>query len=104
LKILDIDQASTTFKASMLEIEESLETWPQLGSAVMLGGAVITDAARRILLGQLQGSGRFYIDLETLLQREFAMRLSKPGILSKCSQHVTVLILPRFTCPPPMQR
>jgi hypothetical protein len=79
LKILDINQASTTIKASMLEIEETLETWPQLGSAVMLGGAVITDTARRILLGQLQGSGRFYIDLEALVKRECAVTLSEPA-------------------------
>ena len=74
LKILDMSQVSATTKASMLEIEETLETWPQLGSAVMLGGAVITDTARRILLGHLQGSGRFYIDLETLVQLDLAAR------------------------------
>jgi Dinucleotide-utilizing enzymes involved in molybdopterin and thiamine biosynthesis family 1 len=78
LKILDVGQVSATTKASMLEIEETLETWPQLGSAVTLGGAVITDTARRILLGHLQNSGRFYIDLETLVQDQCAFTLSKP--------------------------
>ena len=78
LKILDVGQVSATTKASMLEIEETLETWPQLGSAVTLGGAVITDTARRILLGHLQNSGRFYIDLETLVQDQCAITLSKP--------------------------
>ena len=78
LKILDAAQVSATTKASMLEIEETLETWPQLGSAVMLGGAVITDTARRILLGHLHDSGRFYIDLETLVQDQCAVTLSNP--------------------------
>ena len=78
LKILDMNQVSTSMKASMLEIEETLETWPQLGSAVTLGGAVMTDTARRILLGHLQGSGRFYIDLETLVHRQCAVPLSEP--------------------------
>ena len=78
LSILDVNQVSTTIKASMLEIDETIETWPQLGSAVALGGAVITDTARRILLGHLQGSGRFYIDLETLVQRQCAVTLSEP--------------------------
>ena len=78
LKILDVGQVSAATKASMLEIEETLETWPQLGSAVTLGGAVITDTARRILLGNLQKSGRFYIDLETLVQDQCAVTPSKP--------------------------
>ena len=71
-------QISATTKASMLEIEETLETWPQLGSAVTLGGAVITDTARRILLGHLQNSGRFYIDLGSLVQDQCAVTLSEP--------------------------
>jgi ThiF family len=79
LKILDANQVSTATKASMLEIGESLETWPQLGSAVTLGGAVITDTARRILLGHLQCSGRFYIDLEALVQGQCAVTLSEPA-------------------------
>jgi hypothetical protein len=30
-----------------------VHTWPQLASGVTLGAAVITDTARRILLGKL---------------------------------------------------
>lgn len=72
LKILDMNQVSTTIKASMLEIEETLETWPQLGSAVTLGGAVITDTARRILLGHF---ARF---------RAFLYRPGSAGATSVC--------------------
>jgi hypothetical protein len=54
--------------ATLVEVQETVETWPQLGSAVTLGGAVTTDVARRVLLGQLTRSGRFYVDLEALIR------------------------------------
>src|SRR4051794_40881966 len=52
--------------ASMIEVRESLSTWPQLASEVALGGAMVANAARRIALGQFSGSGRFYADLDEL--------------------------------------
>src|SRR5262249_24523483 len=68
LKILDPSRLSPQIQASMVEIQETVETWPQLGSAVTLGGGLTTDVARRLLLGQLTRSGRFYVDLEELVQ------------------------------------
>lgn len=66
LKVLGIEQASVRLKASMLEIGQSVSTWPQLASAVAMGGGVAADIARRILLDQHQESGRFYIDLDAM--------------------------------------
>jgi len=54
-------------RASLLEVQQSISTWPQLASAIMLGSAVATNAARRILLGSLTTSGRFRIDLDALV-------------------------------------
>jgi len=54
--------------ASFLDISVALRTWPQLASAVALSSAVNTDAARRILLGQLTESGRFFVDLENIVK------------------------------------
>jgi molybdopterin/thiamine biosynthesis adenylyltransferase/nitroreductase len=62
LRILGAERISTRAKASLVEIGETLSTWPQLGSAVTLGGAVVTDVARRLLLGELSASGRFYVE------------------------------------------
>ena len=45
----------------------SISTWPQLASSVIMGAGVTTDVARRILLNQLQISGRFYVDVENLI-------------------------------------
>lgn len=68
LKMIGAEQISTRLKASMLEVEQTLNTWPQLASSVQLGGAATTDICRRMLLKQLNISGRFYIDLEELVK------------------------------------
>jgi hypothetical protein len=65
---LGIDRMSPAMAASLCEVKESISTWPQLGSSVVLGGALVADAARRIFLGELGGSGRFYVDLDQLVR------------------------------------
>lgn len=68
LGIIGLSTASTRLKASMLEIEQSIVTWPQLASDVTLGGAAICDATRRLLLGSPVASGRYYLDLASIGQ------------------------------------
>ncbi|MBE9585895.1 Rv1355c family protein [Mucilaginibacter sp. JRF] len=70
LRMIGADTISTRLKASMLEVEQSINTWPQLASSVTLGGALTTDVCRRILLDQYHESGRYYIDLEDLVKDE----------------------------------
>lgn len=70
LRMIGADTISTRMKASMLEVEQSINTWPQLASSVTLGGALTTDVCRRILLDQYHESGRYYIDLEELVKDE----------------------------------
>jgi molybdopterin/thiamine biosynthesis adenylyltransferase len=67
LQMLGIENISLRAKASMVEVEQSINTWPQLASSVTLGGAVGADVCRRILLDQFHQSGRYYIDLEGLI-------------------------------------
>lgn len=67
LPISGLDTLSPRMKASMVEIETSLTTWPQLASAVQLGGALTADTCRRIFLDQFRLSGRYHIDLEELI-------------------------------------
>lgn len=66
--IIGLDTMSVRMKASMLEIESTVGTWPQLASAVMLGGALVAEIHRRIALGQFTSSGRWYIDPEEILR------------------------------------
>ena len=64
LAIIGADTMSTRMRASLLEIDQTISTWPQLASSVAMGGAVAADVARRILLGLHTESGRFFVDVE----------------------------------------
>ena len=67
LPIVGIETMSVRLKASAVEIGKTISTWPQLASAVTLGGGMTADVCRRVLLDQLHVSGRFFIDLEDLI-------------------------------------
>ncbi len=65
--ILGLDTLSKRMKASMLEIESTVTTWPQLATSVVLGGALGGDVCRRIALGTFTASGRWFVDPESLM-------------------------------------
>ena len=67
LAIVGADTISVRAKASMLEIGETITTWPQLASAVTLGGGITADVVRRIFLNQYRESGRYHVDVEELI-------------------------------------
>jgi len=67
LKIVDAKNSSLRGQLSLIEVGQSISTWPQLASAVTLGGGVVTDVCRRILLDQYNESGRYYVDLEKII-------------------------------------
>jgi hypothetical protein len=67
LRMVGAESISTRLKASMIEVEQSINTWPQLASSVVLGGAITTDVCRRIFLDQYHESGRYYIDIDELV-------------------------------------
>lgn len=68
--LVDYPSASERARKSYAEIGKTITTWPQLASAVALGGAMMTDSARRILLNQPLKSGRYYVDLEELIGKD----------------------------------
>ena len=65
--IVDLEQISHRAKLSLSEIGKSIRTWPQLASSVYLGASSTTFVVRKILLEEHMESGRYYIDLEELL-------------------------------------
>ncbi|MEU7011471.1 ThiF family adenylyltransferase [Streptomyces sp. NPDC046332] len=67
LTIVDERRLSPAMTDAITRVGRSLSSWPQLASGVMLGAALITDTARRILLGEALQSGRHSIDLHTLV-------------------------------------
>ena len=66
--IIGINTISERLKKSFTEIGQTITTWPQLASSVVLGGAVTCDVSRRILLNQLHLSGRFFVNLNELIK------------------------------------
>ncbi|MFE2887241.1 ThiF family adenylyltransferase [Streptomyces sp. NPDC059272] len=67
LTIVDERRLSPAMTDALTRVGNSLSSWPQLASGVMLGSALIADTARRILLGEPLPSGRHSIDLPTLV-------------------------------------
>jgi nitroreductase len=67
LPISGVETLSPRMKASVMELGQTLGSWPQLATSVVLGGALAGDAVRRIALGQLSASGRWFIDLDELI-------------------------------------
>lgn len=68
LRILGPDALRGRLSASLLEVDQTTTSWPQLASGTMLGGAITTDVGRRILLGEHRSSGRYFVDLESIVR------------------------------------
>lgn len=67
IRILDAAGLSDRTAASMVEIGETLSSWPQLAGDVQLGGATVAAAVRRIALGGKLPSGRTRVDVDQQL-------------------------------------
>nr|WP_245719964.1 Rv1355c family protein [Nocardia uniformis] len=67
IRILDGRNLSDKLAASMVEIGETLNSWPQFGGEVQLGGATVAAAVRRVGLGQKLPSGRTRVDIDRCL-------------------------------------
>ena len=68
LQIIGADRLSDRSAASMIEIDRTVSTWPQLAGEVVSGGAHAAVAVRRILLGQRCPSGRYQVDIDRVLE------------------------------------
>jgi molybdopterin/thiamine biosynthesis adenylyltransferase len=75
LRYLEAERLSPRGAASLIEIDRSLSTWPQLASDVVLGASALAEAVRRIGLGEELRSGRTRIDIGWALDQ-----LDDPGM------------------------
>ncbi|MEM7117918.1 MAG: hypothetical protein AAF614_36140, partial [Chloroflexota bacterium] len=100
LPILGIDTISTRLAASLVEIEKTISTWPQLSEDVTLGGAVMTAAVRRLALGQPLTSGRRFLDMGAFLEKEAPITLAEPAATEICPSPALETGLPPSTFPP----
>lgn len=69
-RIIGFENLSEPMKRSVAEMNKTIVGWPQLASAVTLGGAMITDVSRKILLEQFTDSGRYFVDFDDLFKKE----------------------------------
>jgi molybdopterin/thiamine biosynthesis adenylyltransferase len=67
LEILGERTLSPRLRASFVEIDQQIKTWPQLGSAVGHGAGAVAEVVRRLGLGELVSSGRYFDDLDLIL-------------------------------------
>ncbi len=69
LRFLEAEQLSPRGAASLVEIDRTLSTWPQVSGHVVLGATAISEAVRRIGLGEDLRSGRIRLDVGSALNR-----------------------------------
>lgn len=87
LRFLDVSRSSARGAASMLEVNTTLTTWPQLAGEVILGATSIVEAVRRIGLGEDLPSGRARIDVAAALDE-----LSSPEIPAEVSSPTAAVL------------
>lgn len=63
LRYDEAERVSPRTAASLIEIDRSLSTWPQLASDVIVGASAMAEAVRRIGLSENLRSGRCRIDI-----------------------------------------
>ena len=83
LSYLDGSRLSARMAASLVEVDRSISTWPQLAGEVTLGAAAIVEAVRRIGLGEPLKSGRVRIDIGQALDR-----LADPAVDAAVTQAI----------------
>jgi len=69
LRFLEARHLSPRGAASLLEIDRTLSTWPQVSGDVTAGAPAIAEAVRRIGLGERLPSGRIRLDISCALDR-----------------------------------
>lgn len=69
-QIIGMENVSSAMKQSLVNMNKTIIGWPQLASAVTLGGAMVTDTCRKILLDRFRASGRFFIDFDEIIKEK----------------------------------
>lgn len=91
--MVGVETMSSRIKASALEVGQTITTWPQLASSVILGGAVSGDVCRRICLNQLTISGRFYVDLEEIIEEPKTIESKKQMVYPALTKETMISLV-----------
>jgi len=82
LRFLEAEEMSPRVLASVVEIDHTLSTWPQVSGEVALGAVAIAEAVGRIGLGRDLRSGRTRIDVGSTLDRLDEPKMATRGASS----------------------
>ncbi len=72
-RILDIPKLSLRGQTSLVELQKSITTWPQLATDVIAGGAIAAQIVKHILLGAPIQSGRGRLDIMEHYEKQFQL-------------------------------
>ncbi len=99
MRILQTADLSARLAASMVEIDHTVSTWPQLAGDVALGAATVAAAVRRFGRGGVLASGRVRIDLDQIFDGLDANPTAVPSpVLDQQARH-SVGVHPSGTTP-----
>lgn len=96
MRMVGSETLSLRMKASMLEVEQSVASWPQLASSVVMGGGAVGELARKILLDENVASGRFYFDVEHIIGQEMPKSDFVPTVPAPFSMDEAVNVAETF--------
>jgi hypothetical protein len=92
MRILQTAELSARMAASVVEIDRTVTTWPQLGGDVQLGAATVAAAVRRFGRGEPLPSGRIRIDLDSALDTLSAATGQPAAVSSPVGVDLTVRV------------
>jgi hypothetical protein len=82
LRHLEAEQIASRTAASLIEIDRTLSTWPQVASDVVIGASAIAEAVRRIGSNQPLRSGRCRVDIGRALDQLLDPEIAQPDVAS----------------------
>lgn len=80
MRLVDVAGLTARAAASLLEVGQSLATWPQLAGDVTLGAGGVAEAVRRIGLAEPLASGRVRLDVGAALDRIAEPAVEEPAV------------------------
>ena len=70
-KMVGVEYVASRMKQSVLEVGNTLYSWPQLGGAAMLSGATIAYLAKKIALGEKLQSGKYDVNFDRIFDKNY---------------------------------
>lgn len=70
IKLVGFKNISERMLDSLLDIGDSLSTWPQLAGTATIAGGIVVTTLKKIILGEKVTSGRYYFSVDKLLVKD----------------------------------